>query len=216
MSPWRNNRGSPRSLRQASSRISWASKKYRSLNSRIPSCTGSNTGPVAAIGPSYRFGSDESLPLRLRHNETPQLVAESFARVPVAVLVAQDRNRGDRGRLAVRENLEGRPRGQVSQGLLRLDERVRAEQSARVERALLPRQGILFDDVGRGHGPSQMNVTTPPSFAAGSASFRNPIMSSSLTPGSTVSGVIPWFLRISLEAAQAQTSAPYLIASRRT
>src|SRR5712692_6966013 len=216
MRPCRKSFDSPWSSRQTPSRTSCASKKNRSLKSRMPSWIGSNPGASASvvIRPSNMPDRDEALRLRFLDDEDPE-VAISGACERVSVSLAEDGDRGGRRRLAVRENFHGRSGRKRLEGLLRFDERVRAKEAARVDApvcgALL--RCLQFRSV---HAPLQMNVTTPPSFAAGRARFRNPIMSSSFTPGSTVCGVMPWFFRMSFDAAQAQTSAPYLIASRMT
>src|SRR5436309_13705726 len=97
MSPWRNNFDLPRSRFQRSSKTSWASKKYSSLNSRMPSWTGSRPGKEsgADIGSETgeaRINFSAARGSRFVDHDPPDF---SVLRpgVRVAVLLAEDRNR---------------------------------------------------------------------------------------------------------------------------
>src|SRR5713226_4393701 len=166
MRPWRNSFDSPWSSRQTPSRTSCASKKNRSLKSRMPSWIGSNPGASASavIRPSNMPDRDEGLRLRFLDDEDPE-VAVSGACERVSVSLAEDGDRGGRRRLAVRENFHGGSGRKGLEGLLRFDERVRTEEAAGVNPPV-GRRPLYVHRFRRVHRPTQMNVTTPPSFAA--------------------------------------------------
>src|SRR5438552_17687576 len=139
MSPWRNNFDLPRSRFQRSSKTSWASKKYSSLNSRMPSWTGSR--PAKESGAAIGGESDESRinfsaagRSRFVDDEPPDF-SVLRTRVCVPVLLAEDGNgRCGRG-LAVRQDFDARTAGEFGEHLFGLDERVRAQETAGIDRA---------------------------------------------------------------------------------
>src|SRR5205807_7673848 len=113
--------------------------------------------------PSNGPARNNSLGLRFLDEQDPE-VAVSSAREGVTVSFAEERDRRGRRGLAVRENLHRRSGREALERLLRFDERVRAEEAAGVD---APVGGPLSHgpELRSVQGPTQMNVTTPPSFA---------------------------------------------------
>src|SRR6266511_6265551 len=84
--------------------------------------------------PSYRPAADEGFGLRLADDDLPD-VSAFRARERISALRAKDRDRRYGGWLAVGQNLDLGTGGQRLEGLLRLDERIRAQQAPGVDHA---------------------------------------------------------------------------------